>query len=281
MLDFSPISNAVIGDVYNVVDTGSNYCWNGNSWDKLSEDIDLSGLATKVALSEEKAERIAEDNLKVNITDFEDAISLVATKEELASEAELREAGDATKVDYDSLLPMLDLKADKENLIDNQGGIKNALERITSSETAEEVLKNTSTISNTKQGSELNWKSDSNNVVASVKTKECSSNTIGTQLSVTYLKNSKTGAQAGRGSRLSVALSGIYYTKNKNNDNIDANDEILVKGDLSTAMSGCYSKTEIDNMVTQLRDKDTALTNGLNSEVSTRASEDARVLVEN
>ena len=38
-------SGAVIGDVYNVRDTGANYAWDGSSWDKLSETIDLSAYA--------------------------------------------------------------------------------------------------------------------------------------------------------------------------------------------------------------------------------------------
>ena len=32
------------GDMYNVSDTGANYAWDGTAWDKLSENIDLSGL---------------------------------------------------------------------------------------------------------------------------------------------------------------------------------------------------------------------------------------------
>lgn len=33
-----------IGDVYNVLDTGANYVWTENGWDKLSETLDLSNL---------------------------------------------------------------------------------------------------------------------------------------------------------------------------------------------------------------------------------------------
>lgn len=48
-----PTSNAT-GDTWNVQSTGANYAWNGTSWDKLSETIDLSDyvLATDlVAIS--------------------------------------------------------------------------------------------------------------------------------------------------------------------------------------------------------------------------------------
>lgn len=45
------IGNA-IADVWNVTDTGANYAWNGSEWDKLSENIDLSGYATKIDLEQ-------------------------------------------------------------------------------------------------------------------------------------------------------------------------------------------------------------------------------------
>lgn len=40
-------SGAKAGDMYNVVETGANYVWNGNTWDKLSETYDFSIFATK------------------------------------------------------------------------------------------------------------------------------------------------------------------------------------------------------------------------------------------
>ena len=52
-VDELPTTRNKIGDVYNVEDTGANYAWNGQTWDKLSEDINLSGLLTK-----EEAEEI-------------------------------------------------------------------------------------------------------------------------------------------------------------------------------------------------------------------------------
>lgn len=41
--DLANISNPQVGDMYNVLDTDSNYAWDGEAWDKLSETIDLSG----------------------------------------------------------------------------------------------------------------------------------------------------------------------------------------------------------------------------------------------
>ena len=39
-----PSSGQEVGDMYNVTETGANYAWDGSNWDKLSENIDLSGL---------------------------------------------------------------------------------------------------------------------------------------------------------------------------------------------------------------------------------------------
>ena len=46
-IDYLPLENNVIGDVYNVEDTGANYAWDGDKWDKLSETIDLTSYALK------------------------------------------------------------------------------------------------------------------------------------------------------------------------------------------------------------------------------------------
>lgn len=42
-----PKDNNKVGDTYNVNSTGANYTWDGSKWDKLSETVDLSNLATK------------------------------------------------------------------------------------------------------------------------------------------------------------------------------------------------------------------------------------------
>lgn len=39
-----PSSGQEVGDMYNVTETGANYAWDGSNWDKLSENIDLSGV---------------------------------------------------------------------------------------------------------------------------------------------------------------------------------------------------------------------------------------------
>ena len=50
-----PSSGNETGDLWNVEDTGANYAWNGTAWDKLSENIDLSGLVPKTTKVNGKA----------------------------------------------------------------------------------------------------------------------------------------------------------------------------------------------------------------------------------
>ena len=42
-----PATGQVVGDVWNVEDTGANYAWSGTEWDKLSETVDLTPYLTK------------------------------------------------------------------------------------------------------------------------------------------------------------------------------------------------------------------------------------------
>ena len=43
------IVEPALGDTYNVLDTGSNYAWDGTSWDQLSGIVDLSAYRTAAA----------------------------------------------------------------------------------------------------------------------------------------------------------------------------------------------------------------------------------------
>lgn len=42
-----PTEGQEIGDVYNILDTGANYVWTEDGWDKLSETVDLTDYYTK------------------------------------------------------------------------------------------------------------------------------------------------------------------------------------------------------------------------------------------
>ena len=45
--DLIVLTEMIVGDVYNVTDTGDNYAWTGTLWDKLSGEIDLTAYLTK------------------------------------------------------------------------------------------------------------------------------------------------------------------------------------------------------------------------------------------
>ena len=48
-----PTENLTEGDVYNLLDTGDNYVWDGTAWDKLGGTIDLSSYALKTDIKED------------------------------------------------------------------------------------------------------------------------------------------------------------------------------------------------------------------------------------
>ena len=50
-----PTQSNQTGDMYNVTDTGANYAWDGTAWDKLSENVDLSGLVPNTRKVNNKA----------------------------------------------------------------------------------------------------------------------------------------------------------------------------------------------------------------------------------
>lgn len=61
-----PTEGMRVGDTYNVDDTGANYSWTGEVWDKLSETIDLSGYATKTELAnklDDEPDSVKTDNI--------------------------------------------------------------------------------------------------------------------------------------------------------------------------------------------------------------------------
>lgn len=80
------IENAQIGDVYNLLDTGANYVYTENGWDKLSETIDLS-----IYLKEEDAK------LKyVSLEEYKDLVTRVEALESENKDSENEEKGGTT-----------------------------------------------------------------------------------------------------------------------------------------------------------------------------------------
>ena len=53
-----PDSDQVIGDVYNVEDTGANFAWDGTKWDNLGMSVDLTPYLTKEAADEKYATKV-------------------------------------------------------------------------------------------------------------------------------------------------------------------------------------------------------------------------------
>ena len=61
-----PSSDQVVGDVYNVEADGSNYAWDGTNWDKLSEDIDLSGYQALITENNKISSDLVDDTNQTN-----------------------------------------------------------------------------------------------------------------------------------------------------------------------------------------------------------------------
>lgn len=84
--DALPIYNVSVGDVYNVLDTGANYVAieivsiGRVTWDKLSETVDLSNLATKTELSDlTTAVDTAVDELSDKVDTLETSINSIGS----------------------------------------------------------------------------------------------------------------------------------------------------------------------------------------------------------
>ena len=77
-----PTEGNVVGDVYNVEDTGDNYAWTEDGWDKLSGTIDLTAYLMKEEAST-TYETIANVNALADVVDTKADASAVYTKTEV------------------------------------------------------------------------------------------------------------------------------------------------------------------------------------------------------
>ena len=94
-----PQSNQVIGDVYNVEDTGVNVAWDGKKWDDLGGTTDLSGYLSKSEASSTYATRqemttglggkadAAHTHAEADIQGFTAKLGTLATKTEVGAKA--------------------------------------------------------------------------------------------------------------------------------------------------------------------------------------------------
>jgi hypothetical protein len=86
--DALPTENNAVGDVYNILDTGANYVFTEEGWDKLSEVIDLSGYVEK----EEGKSLIADSEIErlAGVTNYDDTAVLeaIGTKQDALTAGE-------------------------------------------------------------------------------------------------------------------------------------------------------------------------------------------------
>lgn len=68
-----PTEDLRTGDVYNVLDTGNNYAWDGEAWDEISSIVDLSGYVTKIGSPLPYYELDDDDNLITFVQDHPEA----------------------------------------------------------------------------------------------------------------------------------------------------------------------------------------------------------------
>lgn len=87
-----PSSDQIVGDVYNVEDTGDNYAWDGSKRDKLAGVVDLSNYATKAEVNVK-----ADDNEVVKLTGNQ-TIAGTKTFSSAISGSVTGNAGTATKL---------------------------------------------------------------------------------------------------------------------------------------------------------------------------------------
>ena len=129
-----PASNNVVGDTYNIGDTGSNYTWDGTTWDKLSETVDLSNYATKDYIEEKIAginTSISTLNNNLSQTN-QDVDSLQETKQDIATAINYNNISNSiTQIPQDIKLELnngtLTLKAGSKVYVPNGSGVFNAV----------------------------------------------------------------------------------------------------------------------------------------------------------
>ena len=103
------ITNPEIGDMYNVLDTGSNYAWDGTQWDKLSETIDLSDYATITYVDGQiSSEATARQNADAQKVDKVTTASRVYGTDE---------NGDQTTYDFNALGKVDDVKVNGTSVV--------------------------------------------------------------------------------------------------------------------------------------------------------------------
>ena len=132
--DQLPKQDQVIGDVYNVEDTGMNVAWDGKKWDKLGSVINLTPYATTEAVDGKfagKADKVHTHTIE-NITGLQDALDGKQAVGDYALKSEVKTVDDkfAGYTTTEALNGLLDGKAAvvHTHTVDNVTGLQAALD---------------------------------------------------------------------------------------------------------------------------------------------------------
>jgi len=104
----SNITNPSVGDMYNALDTGSNYAYDGTNWDKLSENIDLSnyvttdGIEAIVGAIVEDEGLITINDIPTNVSSFTNDAGYLTQHQDISGKAD--KATTYTKAEVDALI---------------------------------------------------------------------------------------------------------------------------------------------------------------------------------
>ena len=113
-VDNLPTSDAEVGDVYNVNDTGANYAWTGSEWDNLGGIADLSSYVTNESLTSTLANYVTSETLagygyltSSALDDYVTSTSLTTTLSDYVLSSDLTNtlAGYATVAALDDYVP--------------------------------------------------------------------------------------------------------------------------------------------------------------------------------
>lgn len=119
-VDSLPSENNEQGDVYNVNETGANYCWNGQTWDKLSETHDLSVFLTIESFKNQIVNYYTKAEVDAIIENINKVIANINQKI-----SEMTELAAADKAELKSII---DTKADASKVETDLNDVKTSLE---------------------------------------------------------------------------------------------------------------------------------------------------------
>lgn len=119
-----PTASRTIGDVYNVLDTGINYAWDGTSWDDLGGVEALATASNNGLISKEdftKLQNITAGATKVEKSTANGNIKLNGTETKVYDDTGLAGVGRTSETVKDNADDILTLQEDKVDKVDGKG----------------------------------------------------------------------------------------------------------------------------------------------------------------